>query len=73
MTKWTAQELLEMFDKETNVEEMNELYKALLAYSMGATEIDKDLDKVIDFYYNNDNITSFINEDIIFYAQEILN
>lgn len=72
-TKWTAQELLDTFNRETNNEEMNELYKALIAYELGATEIDnKALDQVIENYYNNDTITSMINESVLFYANEIL-
>ena len=39
--KWTSQELLDMFNKETNVEEMQELYKALIAYELGIDFIEK--------------------------------
>jgi hypothetical protein len=74
-TKWTAQELLDSFNRECNQDEMNELYKALVAYSVGATEIDDTLlDKTIEYYFDNDNITSIINEDILdFYEKSIDN
>lgn len=71
--KWTSQELLDMFNKETNVEEMQELYKALIAYELGITEInDYKFNKIIDFYYKKDFITSFINEDLFEYANTLL-
>ncbi len=71
--KWTSQELLDMFNKETNVEEMQELYKALIAYELGITEINEQaLNQVIEKYYNTDTITSMLNEDIMFYANELL-
>lgn len=72
-TKWTAQELLDTFNRETNNEEINELYKALIAYELGATEIDNyKLDKVINFYYSKDYITTFVNEDVMEYANTLL-
>jgi hypothetical protein len=71
--KWTSQELLDMFNKETNVEEMQELYKALIAYELGITEINEQaLNQVIEKYYNTDTITSMLNENIMFYANELL-
>lgn len=73
MTKWTAQELLDSLNIETNLEELKELYKALLAYNLGATIIDnKALDKVMEYYFDNDNITNFVNPELIDYANEIL-
>ena len=73
MVKWTAKELLEMFYRETNFEEMRELFKALIAYELGATEIDnKALDKVLDKWYNDDTKTSIIDPEILDWCQEIL-
>lgn len=74
--KFTANEILESIIKEYNYEDMNSIYKALIAYSLGLEtideEIDKILDKVIEEYYENDNISNFINSDIIDYANELL-
>jgi hypothetical protein len=72
MTKWTAQELLDTLNKEVNLEELKELYKALIAYSCGETEINNEvLDQVIEYYYENDYISSMINEDVINYYNSI--
>lgn len=75
--KFTANEILKSIIKEySNYEDMNSIYKALIAYSLGLEiideEIDKILDKVIEEYYENDNISNFINSDIIDYANELL-
>lgn len=71
--KWTAQELLDMFNKETNFEEFRELWKAIIAFELGATQIDNEiLEKVIDYYYNKDYMTSIINEELLDYANQLL-
>lgn len=50
-----------------------DLKKALLAYDLGIVsneikDTEKDnLDNVIDYYYENDDITFFINEKLIDY------
>ncbi len=69
-TKWNANELLDSLNRETNQLEINELYKALIAYGLGLDEIDEKTDKVLDEviekdYFANDNITGFVNPDII--------
>ena len=55
---------------------MNEIYKALIAYSLNLQEItsetDAKLDEVIDYYFDNDAIVSMVNTDIIEKADEIL-
>lgn len=72
-SKWTAKELLESLLRECNNADLRELYKAQIAYESGATEIDnKALDKLLDWYYNNDNLTSIINSEILDKFQEIL-
>ena len=72
MTKWTAQELLDSLNKETNQEEMHELWKALIAFELGATEIDnKVLDKVLEKWYNDNTKTSIIDNDILVWCQEL--
>ena len=68
--KWTANELLDSFNRECNQGEMNELYKALIAYSCGMTEITTQVDKVLDDviendYFENDNVSGIINEEVI--------
>lgn len=73
--KFNANELLDSFNRELNQMEMNELYKALLAYNLGlaeiTNEIDEKLEKVLDFYFERDEIMSFINEDVLSYAGEV--
>ena len=60
--KFTANELLDSFNREFNQDEMNEIYKALIAYSLNLQEItpetDAKLDEVIDYYFDNDAIVS---------------
>ena len=73
-SKWTAQELLDSLNKECNNTDLKELWKSLIAFESGATEIDnKTLDKLLDWYYNNDSITSLINTEILDKFQELLN
>lgn len=73
--KFNANELLDSLNRELNQIEVNELYKALLAYNLGLAEItpevDEKLNQVMDFYFQRDDIISFINEDVIFYAGEV--
>lgn len=72
MIKWTAKELLEVFEKECNYIEIKELYKALIAREI-LSDINKYTDKYdekLDIalennYYHNDNISTLINEDLI--------
>lgn len=49
--------------------------KVLLAYDLGyeeyTEEVDAILEKVYEFYMDNDNITFFENTDIIEYHQEL--
>ena len=74
--KFTANELFDSFNKDFNQDEMNEIYKALIAYSINiyniAPEIDEKLDEVIDFYFSRDDIASIVNQDLIDKANEIL-
>ena len=74
--KFTANELLDSFNREFNQDEMNEIYKALIAYSLNLQEItpetDAKLDEVIDYYFDNHAIVSMVNTDIIEKADEIL-
>ena len=74
--KFTANDLLDSFNREFNQDEMNEIYKALIAYSLNLQEItpetDAKLDEVIDYYFDNDAIVGMVNTDIIVKADEIL-
>lgn len=74
--KFTANELLDSFNREFNQDEMNEIYKALIAYSLNLQEItpeaDAKLDEVMEYYFDNDAIVSMVNIDIIEKADEIL-
>ena len=74
--KFTANELFDSFNKDFNQDEMNEIYKALIAYSLNlqeiTPEIDAKLDEVIKYYFDNDTIVGIVNIDIIDKAYEIL-
>ena len=67
--KFTAQEILDSLNRELNQDEINELYKGLIAYSVGVEEITPEveikLDKVIDFYFDNDDIGGMVNQEVI--------
>jgi hypothetical protein len=74
--KFTAKELFEGFE-ELNQDEINELYKALIAYSIGSVDfytstVDDALENVIDYYFDRDDICSFINQDLFDKAIELL-
>lgn len=73
--KFNANELLDSFNRELNQEEMNEIYKALIAYNLGLNSIsaqdDEKLNHTIDFYLKKDYITSILNDDVLFYANEL--
>ena len=51
--------------------------KVLLAYDLGyeeyTDEVDAILEKVYEFYMDNDDITFFENTDIVEYHQELTN
>ena len=72
---WKANELFECLQREASVEDIRELLKALIAYDINQSEyteaVDKTMDKVIDIYYDRDDIESFINQDIYFMAEEM--
>jgi len=75
--KWTANELLDSLNRELNQDEVNELYKALIAYSFGLTEITDEIDNILDDviaidYFDNDSICGIVNEEVIEKASERL-
>ena len=74
--KFTANELFDSFNKDFNQDEMNEIYKALIAYSLNlqeiTPEIDAKLDEVINYYFDNNTIVGIVNTNIIDKAYEIL-
>ena len=76
MLKFEANDLLDSFNRELNQDEMNEIYKALIAYSLNLQEITPEtnakLDEVMEYYFDNDAIVSMVNIDIIEKADEIL-
>lgn len=55
-------------------EVMTVVYKALMAYSVGITKVnEKDneiLDKAMEKYFEEDGITSFINDTLYDYVEE---
>ena len=75
-TKITAQEILDTLNKEYSLADMNELYKALIAYDFGLETISKEneetLNGIIEFYYENPKISGFINDELREMAMEQL-
>ena len=72
--KFTASELLDSFNREFNQDEMNEIYKALIAYGLGieiTPAANDKLDEVIDFYFDTDYISNIVNQDVMDKAEEI--
>lgn len=75
--KWTANELLDSLNRELNQDEVNELYKALIAYSFGLAEITDEIDNILDDviaidYFDNDSVCGIVNEEVIEKASERL-
>ena len=74
-TKFTANELLDSINRKFTQGDINEIYKALVAWNVGLEEIkpedEEKLDKVIDYYFDKDYIRGFINEEILDYAIEL--
>lgn len=63
---WDWKELYDCLLREVSLEDFKELYKALLAYSSGdENPNEKKLNEVISYYFDDDNITSFVNEQLI--------
>jgi hypothetical protein len=56
-----------------SIEDINELYKAIIAYSLGLETIDeKKFSSIINFFYDASYILGFVNEDLINYAKDVL-
>ena len=75
--KFNANELLDSLNRELNQIEINEIYKALIAYDLGYTEIDKKTNDILDDiiendFYGQDYIESLLNTDLMQLAQEKL-
>lgn len=63
---WDWKELYDCLLREANLNDFKELYKALLAYSSGdENPNEKKLNEIINYYFDDDNITSFVNEQLI--------
>ena len=67
--KWDTKSLVELLNKSTSTE-LIELYKALLAYSIGLQDISADIDKTLtdlieNDFYRDDSFTSFVNEGLV--------
>ena len=58
--KFTANELFDSFNKDFNQDEMNEIYKALIAYSLNLQEITPEIDAKLDEVINYINAVLFI-------------
>ena len=75
--KFNANELLDSLNRELNQIEINEIYKALIAYDLGYIEIDKKTNDILDDiiendFYGQDYIESLLNTDLMQLAQEKL-
>ena len=72
--KFKAQELLNSLNKEMSIEDIQEIYKALIAYSLNIDTIDEEkFASIINFYYDASYILGFVNQDILDYANQVLN
>lgn len=76
--KFNANELLDSLNRELNQMEINEIYKALIAYDLGYTEIDKKTNDILDDiieneFYKLDYIGSVLNADLMRLVRENLN
>lgn len=76
--KFNANELLDSLNRELNQMEINEIYKALIAYDLGYTEIDKKTNDILDDiieneFYKLDYIGSVLNTDLMRLVRENLN
>ena len=71
--KIVVNNLLEVLNN-ADQEVMNVVYKALMAYSIGMTEVNEEDNKVLDAamekYFEEDGITSFINDTLYDYVEE---
>lgn len=61
-------ELLKMLNG-ANQEEMNALYKAMMAYNIGLAEVNEKTNEILnevleDEYFENDSVRSFINDEL---------
>ena len=72
MPKLDKNAILKDLNENYSLEDIRELYKALIARELGFETIDEEtntkLDKVIEWYYDTDYLTNFINEDILCYS-----
>ena len=76
--KVKANEILDSLIREYSVDDVQEVYKALVAYVVGlehiSEEYDKKLDEIIqNEYLDNDAVRSILNDDIFDAAVEMLN
>lgn len=69
--KFDYKTILESLNKELNLDEILEVKKALLAYDLGlenpTQEQEEHLNETMEYYLNDENITFFIDKDIIDY------
>ena len=69
--KFDYKTILESLNRELNLDEILEVKKALLAYDLGlenpTQEQEERLNKTMEYYLNDENITFFIDKDIIDY------
>ena len=75
--KFNVNELLDSLNRELNQMEINEIYKALIAYDLGYVEIDKKTNDILDDiiendFFGQDYIESILNTDIMDLAKEKL-
>ena len=75
MIKFNAQTFFEEL-KQLNYEEIRELYKGLIAYQTGQEEYNEAVDKAaevaLEYYYECDSISFFINESVVDVFENIL-
>ena len=78
--KFNFKDLLESMQRELTTEDLKELYKAIFAYNYDITreqiennpKIGEALENAINSYWENPEISSYINQDIIDIFKEYL-
>lgn len=69
--KFDYKTILESLNRELNLDEILEVKKALLAYDLGlenpTQEQEEHLNETMEYYLNDEDITFFIDKDIIDY------
>ena len=69
--KFTAQDILDSINKEYTQQDIDNIWEALYFYELGRTQADDALfDKVYDKWLDQDDKTSFLDPEILEWAED---